>query len=266
MMRFLREFRGYIGNIHFLSAAQHEPLKFSYFFRLHLFVAFVVAFSFTPDIIDIVRSASHKLTQIPQGITVEKKGAVLQITGLVQPYTLSDGEFNMVVDTTGATKDRPTSSTVFVTKDALSIAPVDGRPEQRVLWQDGGDFTIKLDEARDLLTNHEGTAVTVMTLLVFLYLFVSSGIFSTLLVVLWGLLSSVLYRLVFRQKLAVRDAIALHMVAVTAPLVLWGICVITGLGSAPLVEVIVFVVYSVLGLRFGSYFKPPGEQSSSDKK
>lgn len=250
-MRFPREFRGYIANINFLAAARKEPLKFSYFFQLHLFVAFVLALSITPVITDLVRSVGAKLEKIPQGITLEKKGAQLIATGVQQPFTLTDGSFVLTLDTTGVIKNRPASSTVFLSKEALEVAPQAGQAVQRVLWQDGGDFTIPLDNARTALTNHEAAAVTALTLLVFLYFFVSSLIFSILLVVLWSMLANVAYRLIFKEVVTYRDALAFHMVAITGPLVLWGICVATGLGVASVVEVIAFVVYSILGLRFG---------------
>ncbi len=251
MMRFPRAFRGYIANINILAAARHEPLKFSYFFQLHLLIAFVLALSLTPNITDLIQSAAAKLERIPQGITVEKKGDNLIVTGVAQPLTVTDEDFVMTVDTTGSIKERPASSTVFISGLALDVAPAEGREAQHILWKDGGDFKVQVDDIRNALVGHEAAAVTALTLLVFLYFFVSSLIFSVLLIVLWSALASVSYRMMFGEKVTYRDALAFHMVAITAPLVLWGICVVAGLGIAPVVEVIAFVVYSILGLRFG---------------
>lgn len=251
MLRFPREFRGYIADINFLAAARKEPLKFSYFFQLHLFVAFLLAITFTPIITDLIRSAASKLEKIPLGVTLEKKGVELSVTGVSQPYTLVDGPFVLTLDTTGTTKERPASSTVFVSKEALEVAYEAGKPTQHILWKDGGDFKFSIDEFRSLIVNHEAAAVIVLSLIVFVYFFVSSVVFSVILIVLWSALSSVMYGLVFHEKVSYRDALAFHMVAITGPVVLWGICVAIGLSIGPMVEVITFVVYSILGLRFG---------------
>lgn len=257
MLRFPRELRGYIADIKVLSAARHEPLKFSYFFQLHLFVAFLLVLVLTPEITTIVRSAAAKLEKFPQGISLEKKGGALVVKGVAQPLTVSDGDFVMTIDTTGATKERPVSSTIFISAEALDMAADGDRPAQKILWKDGGDFSFVLDELRTTILQNEGSAVVILTLALFLYFFVSSVLFSTLLIVLWSVVASASHLLVFKEKISLRDTIALHMVAITAPLILWAICVLSGIAVGPVVEVIVFVVYSIIGLRFGGLSKPP---------
>lgn len=266
MMRFLREFRGYIARPGEIAAARKEPLKFSYFFRLHLFIAFIMAFIFTPDITDMVRALSSRLQQLPQGIVAQKQGDSLKITGVQQPYTFVDGEFIVTVDTTGTVTERPASSTVFISKDAFEVADSTTRPADRVLWKDGGDFILKFDEVQNLLSDREALAVIVLTIVLFLYFFVSSIIFSILLVITWSIVASVAYRFVFREALPFRDALAVHMVAITAPLVLWGLSVMSGYTAGPIVEIIALVVYSILGLRFANIFRAPGAGTDSSDK
>lgn len=257
MLRFPRELRGYIADIKVLSAARHEPLKFSYFFQLHLFVAFLLVLVLTPEITTIVRSAAAKLEKFPQGISFEKKGGTLAVKGVAQPLTVSDGNFVVIIDTTGTTKERPASSTIFISAEALDIAADGDRPAQKVLWKDGGDFSFVLDELRTTILQNEGSAVVVLTLAMFLYFFVSSVMFSVLLIALWSMVASLSYRLVFKEKISLRDAVAFHMVAITAPLILWAACVLSGIAVGPVVEIIAFVVYSIIGLRFGGLSKPP---------
>ncbi len=257
MLRFPRELRGYIADIKVLSAARTEPLKFSYFFQLHLFVAFLLVLILTPEITTIVRSAAAKLEKFPQGISLEKKGEALVVKGVAQPLTVSDGDFVVTVDTTGATKERPASSTIFISAEAFDVAANGDRPAQKVLWKDGGDFSFALDEMRGTLLKNEGGAVVVLTLAMFLYFFVSSMLFSTLLIALWSLVSVFSFRIAFKEIISVRDAIAFHMVAITAPLILWAVCVLAGIGIGPVVEIISLVVYSIIGLRFGGLSAPP---------
>lgn len=183
----------------------------------------------------------------------------------MQPLTVSDGDFVVTVDTTGATKERPASSTIFISAEALDIAADADRPAQKVLWKDGGDFSFVLDELRATILKNEGSAVVVLTLAMFLYFFVSSMMFSVLLIVLWSIVASVTHLLVFKEKISLRDAVAMHMVAITAPLILWSVCVLSGIAVGPVVEVIAFVVYSIIGLRFGGLSTPPEQGPKSVK-
>lgn len=219
-----------------------------------------MALIFTPDITDMVRKMSSSLMKVPQGIVAEKQGDTLKISGLQQPYTFTDGEFVATIDTTGSVTARPASSTLFIGKDAFEVAGSTERPADRVLWKDGGDFTLKADEVRNVLSNNEATAVIVLTLALFLYFFVSSFIFSSLLVVTWSLVASIAFRFIFREELSFRDAVAVHMVVITAPLVLWGVSIVSGYGVGPIVEIIALVVYSILGLRFGGVIKSSSEE------
>jgi Protein of unknown function (DUF1189) len=255
MMRFLRELRAYIVRIDVLAAARFEPLKFSYFFQLHLFVAFILALALTPSVTDVVRSISYKLQKIPQGIVIEKKDAKLIITGIAQPYTFVDGSLVLSIDTTEGFTTRPASSTVFISSEALDVAQMGSQPAQRMLWKDGGDFKIIVDDVRNAVVTHEAIAVIMVTLLIFLYFFLSSGIFSVGLILVWSLVASLLYWIIFREKVLVRNVVALHMVAITGPLILWSLCVAAGFPIATVVEVFAFVVYSILGLRFEQWSK-----------
>ncbi len=275
MMQFPRQFRGYIANIQALAGARREPLKFSYFFQLHIFVAFFLALAFTPDITDVVRSAGHKLAQIPRGVTIEKKGADFSVSGVDQPYSLVDGDFVLMVDTVSSTPTRPAQAQVFISKEALEIVvaratqPSADKKEmevERMLWRDGGDFKFNLDDVRGIVVDHEAAAITVVTIMIFLYFFVSSVVFSTLLISVWSVLAMVMQRFVYHDQMSFRDALALHMAAITGPLVLWGLCIIFGIGPAPLVEVIALVVYSTLGLRFAGVLAPPTGPSQEDVK
>jgi hypothetical protein len=265
MLRFPRELRGYIADIKVLSAARHEPLKFSYFFQLHLFVAFLLVAVLTPEITAMVRSVSARLEKFPPGISLDKKGETLAVRGAQQPLTVSDGDFVVTVDTSGSLKDRPVSSTVFISAEALDVAAMSGRPAQKILWKDGGDFSFVLDELRTALANNEGGAVVVLTLALFLYFFASSVLFSTMIILLWSLVARVSYGLVFKEKIAMRDAIAFHMIAITAPLILWAVCVLSGIAVGPVVEIITLVVYSIIGLRFGGLSKPQEQKPKLDK-
>jgi hypothetical protein len=159
------------------------------------------------------------------------------------------------IDTTGGLTTRPASSTVFISSEALDIAQMGSQPAQRMLWKDGGDFKIIVDDVRNAVVTHEAIAVIVVTLLMFLYFFLSSGIFSVGLILVWSLVASLLYWIIFREKVLVRNVVALHMVAITAPLILWSLCVAVGFPIATVVEVFAFVVYSILGLRFEQWSK-----------
>ncbi len=265
MLRFPRELRGYIADIKVLSAARHEPLKFSYFFQLHLFVAFLLVAVLTPEITAMVRSVSARLEKFPPGISLDKKSGTLTVRGVQQPLTVSDGDFIVTIDTGRVLKDRPASSTVFISAEALDVAAMSGRPAQKILWKDGGDFSFALDELRTALANNEGGAVVVLTLTLFLYFFVSSVLFSSVLIVLWSIVTSLSHQFIFKESIGLRDAIAFHMVAITAPLILWALCVLGGIGIGPVVEIIALVVYSIIGLRFGGLSKPPEQGSKSVK-
>lgn len=256
MLRFPRELRGYIADIKMLSAARHEPLKFSYFFQLHLFVAFLLTLVLTPEITTVIRDATAKLQKFPQGISFEKKGAALAVTGVSQPITISDDGFVVTLDTTGATKERPASSTVFISADALDVAAIQDSPAQKILWKDGGDFSFALDELRTRLSKNEGIAVIVLTMTIFFYFFVSSALFSSVLIVLWSMVMTVSHRFFFKESIDLRDSLAFHMAAITGPLILWALCVLAGITIGPIVEIITFVVYSIIGLRFGGLSKP----------
>ncbi|MCX6781491.1 MAG: DUF1189 family protein [Candidatus Magasanikbacteria bacterium] len=267
MFQFLREFRKYSSSLHGIAAARIEPLKFSYFFQLHLVIAFLIALTLTANVTDVVRTTSVTLQKMPAGVSVEKTGVNLKVSGLQQPYTLATDAFTATIDTTGATQSRPTSSTVFISATAFEIAADadSGRAAQRVTWSDGGDFSFNTDEIRSALVDHESTAVMVMTLIIFAYFFLSSLILSALLVVVWSLLGMFSQRLVARGRITFREAAAVHMVAITTPLTLWGLFVIAGLPGAPLVEGIVFVLYSVLAIRLSGGIVPPAAKSGGAK-
>lgn len=259
MLRFPRDLRGYIANIAFLSAARTEPLKFSYFFQLHICVAFLLAIVFTPEITDLTRTLRTKLEHVPPGIRLEKKGDYIAVSGVVQPYTFVEGAFVVTVDTTGAIKERPATSTMFISRDVFEIAPYQNQPAQHILWKDGGDFVVVIDEFKKLVQDNDRAIVIVFTLAMFAYFFMSSLVFSFMLVATWSVLSRLTSRFVFNEKISLRDSVAFHMVAISGPLVLWGLCVAFGLTVGALVEVISFIVYSIFGLRFIGQQKPPEE-------
>lgn len=265
MLRFPRDLRGYIANIAALSAARTEPLKFSYFFQLHLGVAFLLSAVFTPEITDLVRTLATKLERVPPGISMVKNGKYLVVTGIAQPYVFSDGALTVTVDTTDAIKARPATSTAFIGREILDIAPYGNQPDKKILWEKGGDFRLVVDDFKKMVQENERSLVIILTLSIFAYFFVSSLIFSTMLVVAWSILARLTSSFVFNEKISLRDSLAFHMVAISGPLVLWGLCVAFGLTAGALVEVISFIVYSIFGLRFAGHSKPPEAKQNSVK-
>ena len=265
MLRFPRDLRGYIANIAFLSAARTEPLKFSYFFQLHLCVAFLLAIIFTPEITDLTRTLRTKLERVPPGIRLEKKGDHIEVAGVSQPYTLSDGSFVLTVDTTGSIKERPATSTMFIAREVFEVAPYGNQPAQQMLWKNGGDFVLVVDDLKKMVQENERAIVIVFTLAIFAYFFMSSVLFSVMLIATWSVLARLTSSFVFNEKISLRDSLAFHMVAISGPLVLWGLCVAFGLTAGALVEVISFIVYSIFGLRFGGHSKPPEAKQNSVK-
>lgn len=261
IVRFARDLFGFVTSAQQLAVARTQPLRIAYFVTLHILAAFIVAVSFTGDITTLTRRASETLQKLPSGMVATKQGDRLTVTGVPQPFTFSDGSLVMTIDTTGATSARPASSTVFISADRMEVVGAGASaPAESMRWSEGDDFVLPIDKVRTLLSDYEATAVTVLTMFMFLSFVIGSVIFSIVLVVVWSVFIALTHRLMFGQKISIRDALALHLVALSAPVLLWALSVVSGIGPAPLVETIAFVVYSVIGLRFAV---PPAAASGS---
>ncbi len=264
-MRFFREFRGYISDPRAIGTARVLPLKFSYFFRLHMFVAFVVVLALLPELSGVVGAFGEKLLALPKGVHVEKRGADLIVTGLAQPY-VAGGTTNLItIDTTGVQHEHLVSSTIFISQKLIDIAAQDNLAEQKLYWADTNDFSKDIDQVKTDFSQHQGLYTGVLVCVSFAYFFFMALISSFALALVIALLVVAVQRLIYKRSLSLRDMLAINLVAITGPVVLWGLFTIGGFPLAGLVEIIACVVYSILGLR-ADLGIPPAATSGNAKK
>ncbi len=245
-MGFPRQFRGYISNPYALAQARIFPLQWSYVFQLHVFVAFVISVAFMPELVGLVQEVGARVAKIPAGIVFEKKGATLFVTGVALPFTATT-----------------TQGVIVVSKDSMKVF-ADGvaAPKNILLWADTRDVRVTSDDVKSIFTDHMDAAIIVVVLLTFLYFFLTNIIFSGMLILVWTMLGAAVRIGLGKRNAAVpvsgggvgggvtmRDSIAVGLVALTGPLVLWTMCTLLGLQIAGLVEIIAFIVYSTVGLR-----------------
>lgn len=267
MLRFFRELRGYIARPNEIAAVRSERLKFSFFVQLHILVAFLLTLSMTGNVVTGVRALADQAMKLPAGVEFSKTGADLSITGLAQPFSFGEAGDVVTIDTTGATAERPASSTIFIGKTFIEMAPTENQAGQRMLWSEGEDFAIKLDQFKKAFSEQEAAIVTIFTLVLFSYFVLSSLVFSFLLVVTWSVLATIATRIIRGWKpMVFREVLAIHLVAISGPVLLWALFVASNAGAATAVEVFSFVVYSVLGLYAAQgVFDPPGASEKTDK-
>lgn len=243
-MRFPREFRGYISNPRALAAARVLAFRWSYVFQLHVFVAFMVSLVLMPQVVGLLETFADAVQQVPSGITFIKKGSELTVTGLQQPYTLSANYGAILIDTTGATQQRPASSTAFISKTDIDF--VSGK----VAWSEMSDLRVTSDQLRSALVDHFGAFVTVIAIMVFVYFFFASAITTAFLTISFSLITVVVQRVWVKveSQHSLRDIFAVNLVAITGPLALWGLLTALGFPIGALVEVVALIVYSIVGL------------------
>lgn len=266
-MRFFRELRGYIARPNEIAAARRERLKFSFFVQVHIFVAFVVTASMISGVNHLVTETAHQLQKISPGVVISKAGSELAIAGITQPITFGEPDSLITVDTTGVLTERPVSSTMFIGKNAIELAPTDNQAAQKMLWSEGRDFVVNVDELRELFVANQATVHVLFVMFLFVYFTLSSLIFSSVVVATWSVLASIATRFMAGwSPLTFREALRLHTVAITGPLVLWGLFVAIGFRGAAAVELFSFVVYSVIALRVTNSDEPPAPAHSSGNK
>lgn len=231
------------------GVAGPERPRWSYFFQLHIVLVFIVSVVGVFSVVDAVREIASEVGRIPNGIVATNHAGVLTVSGVTQPASITLHDVSVVLDTINAGAMRAGTTTVFISKNAIVIAPQNGAPEQTLLWRDNKDFSVRVDDMKTYVVSHEGSIVTLVSLVLFVTLFVTKVVQSVVLMFLWSALGVGLYRLMLKTKIPLRMMLAFSLYALTGPLVVWALLVIGGFPFAEPVEFILFIVYSGIGVR-----------------
>lgn len=248
-MVFWRLLKNFVTNPVAWLIVRTEGPVWSFFWQLQIFVAFVLTLAAVPLVVSSWSNLQQEIARVPAGVVLEKKGAELQLTGVTAPWSLAD---NAVVIDTATTTVRATSTMFFLGNKFLELAPPAQQPQQ-ILWVNVKDFTWRWDEVKDYLGAHSTALVVLFTVGIFLTNFVSIAINSLLLILSGATAAWLVRRYFLRQGAAWRDEFSMSMGLLTGPLIVWLLFSLLGFGAAGVVELILFVLYSVMAGRLVKY-------------
>ncbi len=240
---------GYITRVPALAAARNDAsVRWSFLFQLHVLVAFLVALAFVGDVLSLVQTAQKNMARVPDGIVVEKRADTLRVVGAPQPFTFQDFGMVITVDTIGALKSRPASTTVFITDKQIITVDATGK-ERAMFWNDERDFTENINDIKKFWLASERKLIVIGISTLFVAIMLFEALVSLALVIVWSLLGVVFGRLFgTAPSVTFREAARVHAVCLTGPLVLWGVLTAGGFAIALPVEVLAFIVYSMMAL------------------